>query len=488
MNLKKEFLAAIVLAALFQVAYADVSSLNARKTPDWFRKGVMYQIQPRAFTPEGTIKAAEKKLPELASLGVTIVYMCPVTVADDDPRKEMWSPRQIESKFGNPRNPYRTGDYFHVDPEYGTDDDLRSFVSTAHANGIKVMIDIVYYHCGPSARVVKEHPDFFSYDKDGKMVMAGWRFPKLNFDKRGVREYFKANMVYYLSDFNVDGFRCDVADCIPIDFWEDARDVCESVKSNIVILAEGTRYENTRYAFDANYNWPVCLSWLRPILKGDTKEGYNQQWAAGGTDVSTFKGVAKLRAAFEQYTAKCPVGTINMNFTENHDTVNDDYDFRMEKRCGWDNQTLGLAFCFAADGIPLIYNGQEIADARRHSIFGHSPQVTVDWANAETEDGRRRREMVRKLAFLRRTVPALTMPGQVWLDNDAPESVLSLRRGEGPQSVIFVGNFSSKQVRVRVDGVKADMGKNLVANGAKCDQDVFHLAPWGFVLKSQCTK
>jgi glycosidase len=177
-----------------------------------------------------------------------------------------------------------------------------------------------------------------------------------------------------------------------------------------------------------------------------------------------------------------------MNFTENHDTVNDDYDFRMEKRCGWDNQTLGLAFCFAADGIPLIYNGQEIADARRHSIFGHSPQVTIDWANAETEDGRRRREMVRKLAFLRRTVPALTTPGQVWLDNDVSESVLSLRRGEGPQSVVFVGNFSPKPVSVRVDGVKADMGKNLVANGAKCDQDVFHLAPWGFVLMSQCTK
>ena len=160
----------------------------------------------------------------------------------------------------------------------------------------------------------------------------------------------------------------------------------------------------------------------------------------------------------------------------------------MEKRCGWDNQTLGLAFCFAADGIPLIYNGQEIADARRHSIFGHSPQVTVDWANGETEDGRRRREMVRQLAFLRRTVPALTTPGQVWLDNDAPESVLSLRRGAGSKSVVFVGNFSSKEVHVRVDGVNAANGKTLIANGAKCDQEVFHLDPWGFVLKSQCTK
>ena len=477
---------AAVFAAAMCAAEAKEHTLvdeHARETPDWFRKGVMYQIQPRAFTPEGTIKAAEGKLAELADLGVTVVYMCPITVADDDPREDMWSPRQVRSGFNNPRNPYRTGDYFHVDPEYGTDADFRSFVKTAHDNGLKVLMDIVYLHCGPSARVVKDHPEYFSYDKNGKMVMAGWRFPKLNFDSRGVREYFKANMVYWLADFDVDGFRCDVADCIPLDFWDEARDVCEAVKGDIVILAEGCRHANTRHAFDANYNWPVCLSWLRPILKGDSKEGYNQQWAAGGADVSAFKGVAKLRAASEQYAAKCPKGTLNMNFTENHDTVNDDYDFRMEKRCGWDNQTLGLSLCFAMEGIPLIYNGQEIADAHRHSIFGHSPDVTVDWANAATPAGRRRREMVRAFAALRRDNPAMTAPGQKWLDNDRPESVLSLRRGESAANgVVFVGNFSGKPVTVDVESVAADKARVLLANGAVIFGASFRLAPWGFAF------
>ena len=289
-----------VVAAVVSAAEAKGYTLadeQARTTPDWFRKGVMYQIQPRAFTVEGTIKAAEAKLPELAAMGVTVVYMCPVTAADDDPREDMWSPRQVKSGFNNPRNPYRTGDYFHVDPEYGTDEDLRSFVKAAHANGVKVLLDMVFLHCGPSARVLKDHPEYFSYDKDGKIVTEGWRFPKLDFTNRAVHEYFKANMVYWLADFDVDGFRCDVADCIPLDFWEEARDVCERIKDGIVILAEGCRHANTRHAFDANYNWPVCLSWLRPILKSDSKEGYNQQWAAGGVDVSKFKGVAKLRAA-----------------------------------------------------------------------------------------------------------------------------------------------------------------------------------------------
>ena len=157
--------AAVVSAATAtRVDAYTLADEQARATPDWFRKGVMYQIQPRAFTPEGTIKAAEAKLPELAALGVTVVYMCPVTAADNDMREDMWSPRQVKSGFGNPRNPYRTGDYFHVDQEYGTDEDMRSFVKSAHANGIKVLMDIVYLHCGPSARVVRDHPEYFSYD------------------------------------------------------------------------------------------------------------------------------------------------------------------------------------------------------------------------------------------------------------------------------------------------------------------------------------
>ena len=162
-----------VVAAVVSAAEAKGYTLadeQARTTPDWFRKGVMYQIQPRAFTAEGTIKAAEAKLPELAAMGVTVVYMCPVTAADDDPREDMWSLRQVKSGFNNPRNPYRTGDYFHVDPEYGTDEDLRSFVKAAHANGVKVLLDMVFLHCGPSARVLKDHPEYFSYDKDGNTV------------------------------------------------------------------------------------------------------------------------------------------------------------------------------------------------------------------------------------------------------------------------------------------------------------------------------
>ena len=92
----------ILVATLsMSVSASPLSESPARTTPDWFRKGVMYQIQPRAFTPEGTIKAAEAKLGWLAGTGVTVVYMCPVTVADDDPREDMWSPRQVKLRRDN---------------------------------------------------------------------------------------------------------------------------------------------------------------------------------------------------------------------------------------------------------------------------------------------------------------------------------------------------------------------------------------------------
>ena len=153
-------------------------------------------------------------------------------------------------------------------------------------------------------------------------------------------------------------------------------------------------------------------------------------------------------------------------------------------------------WCDVADGIPLSFWEEArdvcarvkggiviLADARRHSIFGHSPDVTVDWANAATPAGRRRREMVRALAALRRDNPVMTAPGQTWLDNDRPESVLSLRRGESAANgIMFVGNFSKEPITVRVDSVLADHVEILLSNGATIDGEAFVLAPWGFAF------
>ena len=128
-----------------QVRYDDepCPQSEARAVSEEFSKSTVYQIFLRPFTRAGTLKAGEKLLEHVASLGVGIIQLCPVVLADDDANKDFWSGRQ--KAFGkNPKNPYRQKDYFKIDPEYGTPQDLKEFVAKAHSLGLKVVYDIVY--------------------------------------------------------------------------------------------------------------------------------------------------------------------------------------------------------------------------------------------------------------------------------------------------------------------------------------------------------
>jgi glycosidase len=208
-------------------------SSTARHTPDWVRRGIVYQIALRGFTPEGTLRAAAEHLAHVAELGATIVYLSPINLQDDDPRTAYWSPRQKASGFNNPRNPYRIKDYDRLDPEYGTEDDLRYFMETAHAVGLKVLMDVVFLHCGPTS-VLRERPGFIKRDETGSIVTNSYNFPLLNFDNPNLRDYLIANLTHWIKGFGVDGFRCDVAYGIPLDFWEQARTKLSPLCSDLV--------------------------------------------------------------------------------------------------------------------------------------------------------------------------------------------------------------------------------------------------------------
>ena len=432
----------------------NYGEMTARQTPEWFLEGYTYQIQLRAFTPEGTLQAAAAKLPHLKDIGVGTVYLCPVFVTDDDMDISGWSRRQIASGYGNPKNPYRISDYFHVDEEYGTDADLRDFVRQAHSLGLRVLIDIVYTHCGPRAVFIKDHPEFFTYDDKGNIINSDWHFPALNFASESLRTYLKTNMLYFVCDFGVDGFRCDVADSIPVDFWEEARAELEKVRPDIVIAAEGQRRSNTLKAFDANYDWEIVLNCVCALLKNP------DAYKAKG-------GAAAIREQYESYMAEFPKGTDFWHFTENHDTSNDAYDNRSEKVYGHDNQELGLAFCFALDGIPLVYNGQEICDASRHSIFSTKGAACIDWSLSGEDYALRRSALLRQWAQMRRDRSCLVGGSVKWIENDSPDKVCSFKRTDGKSpDVLFVANCSPEKVRV------------ILSNGAK-----YRLGPWEYVFE-----
>ncbi|MDO5113951.1 MAG: alpha-amylase family glycosyl hydrolase, partial [Planctomycetia bacterium] len=155
----------------------------ARKSPEWIQKAVLYQINTRAFTPEGTLQAAKEKLPLLKEAGVTVIYFCPLFTMDDDMDEQFWSPRQVKSQLGNPKNPYRMNDYDKIDPEYGTEADAKELIRAAHELGLRVMFDLVYLHCGPKATLVKTHPEYFRRNPDGSIHLTQWKFPEFDFTK-----------------------------------------------------------------------------------------------------------------------------------------------------------------------------------------------------------------------------------------------------------------------------------------------------------------
>jgi glycosidase/glycerophosphoryl diester phosphodiesterase len=423
------------------------------RAPDWFRKGITYQLAPRSMTGAGTLKGAEAHLERLRDLGVNTVYLLPVNAADTDMDPAFWSPRQKGSGFNDPRNPYRAGDYFHVDPEYGTDRDLKDFIDHAHRLDMKVMLDLVFFHCGPGAQVIRQHPEYFQRDKDGNLVLGRWLFPVFDFARQDAREYLKTVMRYYVADFNVDGYRLDVADRIPLDFWEEAREALDELRPGIVMAAEGNRPGNLNYAFDANYGRRVTL-W--PVGKFMDKSAKGEE-----TDAST------IRKEYEKYVATLPKGYLLWNHIENHDSSNECFEDRHEKVWGYERCTIAMAYTFALDGVPFLFNGEEVCFDKRVSIFGHK-DCWIDWnAYQDTPRARERVANIKAWASMRKRYSALTDGETVWIDNDCPKEVLSFRRHDGfSQDVIFVGNFSGRKVKVRL------------ADGSR-----FTLAPWAFVFE-----
>lgn len=422
--------ATLLLATVTTTVAASVNEQQAREAPGWITDGVMYQIQPRAFTPEGTLKAATAKMPKVAQMGVTIVYLCPVFVSDDDMNRDRWSPRQKASKMNNPKNPYRMKDFYHVDPEYGTDDDLKAFVAEAHRLGMRVLLDMVYLHCGPKAVFLEEHPDFVKRDPDGKIKNAGWSFPALNMDNPELREYLWRNMEMWVRDFDVDGFRCDVADGIPLDFWETARGRLEALRPDVAMLAEGRRPENQLKAFDLNYSF----RWRAAIARVFDKN----------------EPVSLIRTTWEKKAEEHPRGARFIRYIDNHDISNDDWENRREKAWGAKAVEAIFVMLFTLDGVPLLYNGQEVADTARHSIFGRAP---IDWANGETLVGKSRFVFCQKLCALRHGEPSLTRGAVQWLDNDAPDAVLSYLRTFENEQVLVVVNLRDRPVQLKVQNM-----------------------------------
>lgn len=448
-----------------------VNLLVTNPDTEYLNKSVMYQMFLRAFTPEGTLKSAERMLPYLADLGIDIVYLCPCFKEDADTDETHWSNRQRASKTGNPKNPYRMSDYFSVDEEYGTNGDLGSFVAKAHSLGIRVALDLVYFHCGPRAVFLEEHPEFVMHDENGNIEMGEWHFPKLNFENDGLREYLWDNMCYYIREYDIDGYRCDVGPGVPLDFWEEGRRRMNALKKEAFLLDEGTAPHYIESAFDLNYEtgWGMMLFKCMIADMRDKKIPNGRKYITGEYVGETTIGEQfELRDEEPYRASKIPeywqyrldeykkegVDVYRViRGVDNHDTVSDEYELRKDALVDHNILLASLAFCILIDGVPFLYNGVEFADSARHSLFSNREYgaMGIDWSTLATPEGQKRYSAVKKLIDIRHRVDETSHGNTEWLEVSDKDSVCAFARTKNGNRTVVYANFTSKPTDVVID-------------------------------------
>ncbi len=430
--------------------------------PDWLRKGSIYQINPRTFSPEGTLNAVTRELPKLKELGFSIMYLCPIFEEDASENRANWSERQKKYGTENPKNPYRMNDYFTIDSEYGTMDDLRGLIDAAHTLGMRVLLDLVYLHIGPDAPILKRHPEFARQDADGNILLSQWHFPTLDFNCPGLREYLWCNMVYYVGEMDADGFRCDVGDGVPIDFWNEGRRRIQAVKPDAVLINEGRNWDYLLTGFDASYyfDWHECLY---RVFLGE-------------------KPLDELRKI--STPENFPEGGLLLRDIDNHDTVTD-WPARTEIVAGHDGMELIEIVNYLIDGIPMVYCGNELADEANINMFAnrfHMGRYEVtDRSIAGRDYSLRRQEIIKHLNSLKQERAVLQYGTTRWLPCPEDNHVIAFERSLSGERIVLVASIADAPLSVQIEGLPEGT-RILMSRGVCTDGCEIRLERFGYIV------
>ena len=379
--------------------------------PEWARSASIYQINQRQFTPEGAFRAAEAHLPRLRDFGVDIVWLMPVNPIGERNRK------------GDLGSPYAVKDYYAVNPEFGTVDDLRHFVDAAHDLGLHVILDWVANHTAWDNVLVTEHPEWYARDWKGDFRPTPWwdwdDIIDLDYTHEGLREWMTAAMVHWVKEVGIDGYRCDVAGFVPVDFWENARRELDAVKP-VFMLAEWEARDLHTRAFDASYAW----SWNETM--------HRIAHGKAGLDV--------LRNYYAWNDRSWQRDAYRMTFVSNHDK--NAWEGTEYEQFG-DALDAAIVLSVVGEGIPLVYNGQEAGSEKRLEFFAKD---LITWRTDPQGD------LYRRLFALKKAHPALWNGASggrmVRIPNDVEAAVLSFFREMDGDQVLGVFNLSPEEVTV----------------------------------------
>jgi len=448
-------LTALAVCLTLAAGYPSVSApvlaqAPARATaPDtsWVARSALYEVFVQDFSPRGDFRGVMEGLDRIQALGVTTIWLMPIHPIGETGRK------------GALGSPYAPRDFRGINPAYGTFLDFRALVQAAHARGLKVILDWVPDHTAPDHPWVGIHPDWYvrneqgepSVPRDAQGKLTDWTdVVQLDYRNAEVRREMIAIMRWWLQEFNLDGFRVDVAGFIPYEFWREATAALRAASPRpILLLAEWGDLEMHRAGFDLSYAWDA-YSRLKAVWKGGP--------------ASTF-----VRGELPDMLAM-PPGGMRMRFTTNHDET------------AWDNPPVtifgGAAGARAAyvamallPGRPLLYNGQEVESPQKLGLFVRD---TVAWGQPDAAGASAFYARVLRLAT---THPALLAADLREAKTSAPDDVVAYWRG----SLLVLVNPRPREVRFTVTGFQVNGATDLLSDRTRRGTSVT-LPAWGAMV------
>ena len=405
---------AIGLIACQSGRVAEQQEVKARPvssviTPDWAKDATIYEVNTRQFTASGTFDSIVPHLPRLKALGVDILWFMPIHPIGKLNRKEGLG------------SYYSVQDYKGVNPEFGTIESFKSLVDNAHKLGFKVIIDWVANHTACDHQWVTDHPEWYKHDKDGKIVAPfDWTdVSQLNFETNPpLWDAMIGDMKYWLTEANIDGFRCDVAGMVPVAFWEKARTDLDAIKPVFMLAEDEGNTALMTKAFDANYGWEFHHI-MNKIAKGE-------------------KNANDVFAYYKKNDTLFPANSFRMNFTSNHDK--NSWNGTEFERMGAAVKAMAV-LGFTVPGFPMIYNGQEVALDHRLKFF---VKDEIDWKKESDFTS-----FYKKLNEIKKDNPALwngNFGGDLQrVDNSNSEKVLAFSRTRGINKILVLINLTGEE-------------------------------------------
>ena len=408
---------------------------------DWSVNANIYEVNLRQYSQEGTFTSFIRELPRLKDMGITILWFMPIT------------PISMEKRLGSLGSYYACSSYLQTNPEYGTIEDFKQLVRSIHDLGMKVIIDWVANHTGWDHEWTRTHPAYYKRNDQGSFYdNHNWAdVIDLNYYDQLMRKEMVSSMAFWINECGIDGFRCDMAHLVPLDFWRDARDTLDQIKP-LFWLGETEEY-NYQAVFDCSYAW----SWMHMSVN----------YVRGGA------GIEELKALLVSYQQNIQASASYLFFTTNHDE--NSWNGTEYEKYGDAALAMAVLSCMW-NGDALVYSGQELPNRRRLKFFDKD---VIEWKDRYELHG------FYKTLLQTRTSFGTSIPLIDILQTGGDRQLVAFRRTSPEKELLVVINLSGSAKQLQLDdGLLSGSYTDLMSGTKKEAPSLNNLLmePWTYLI------